>query len=191
MAKWSLAVLGLLVGAALVLVFMQAGPPEAAPPTDAGAAEPADTTSELAVPSVPSPFETPPDLLELGEPPSVDAGGALLPSGEEPPPLPANAPKSVSFGVVLVQFRGAQGAPKDARSREEAETLAKELAELAKKDFAAAVKKGDKGSMEDAGSMPKNILEPAPNYVLFTTPVGEVSDPVATPRGFWIVRRRK
>jgi len=190
MAKWSLAALALLVGSALVLVWIQAGPSAVAPVADAGSV-PAPTASAPVAVQTPSPFETPPELLDLGEPPSVDAGGALLPGGKEPPPLPADAPKSVEFGVVLIQYRGAQGAPKDARTREEADALAEELAELAKTDFAAAVKKGDSGSMENAGSMPRNILEPAPNYVLFTTPVGSVSAPVATPRGLWIVRRRK
>ncbi len=33
------------------------------------------------------------------------------------------------------------------------------------------------------------MLEPAPEYVLFSLPKDGVSDPVDTPRGFWIVHR--
>ena len=76
-------------------------------------------------------------------------------------------------------------------AKKEAEKLAKEIAKDAGDDFAAAVKRGDPGSLESAGRMPKNVLEPAPNYLLFTMPVGDVSAPVDTPRGFWIVKRIK
>lgn len=126
----------------------------------------------------------------------ADAGGTLLLSGEAAPALPADAPKSVIFGVVLVTYRGAQGLPggprlpATVRSREAALELAKQLAELAKTDFKAAVGKGDKpGSMENAGRIPRGVLEPAPEYVLFSLPKGGVSEPVDTPRGYWIVQR--
>lgn len=119
----------------------------------------------------------------------ADAGGALLLSGERPPALAADAPKSVTWGVVLVVYQGAQLAPATARSREAALVLAKELAEVAKTDFKAAVAKGDKGSMDNAGKMPRGVLEPAPEFVLFSLKKDEVSGPVDTPRGFWIVRR--
>jgi hypothetical protein len=66
-----------------------------------------------------------------------------------------------------------------------------ELAELAKKDFAAAVKKGDSGSTDDAGKMYQGILEPGPEVALFTLEPEHVAGPVDTPRGFWIVRRIK
>lgn len=118
----------------------------------------------------------------------TDAGVTLL-SGEAPPALPAEAPKKVRFGVVLVQYRGAQGAPPTARTREAALALAQELAETAKADFKAAVSKGDKGSTDDLGYIPRGVLEPAPEYELFSLPKGGVSGPVDTPRGFWIVRR--
>lgn len=126
----------------------------------------------------------------------VDAGGTLLLSGEAAPALPQDAPKSVVFGVVLVTYRGAQGLPgaprlpATVRSREEALELAKQIAELAKTDFKAAVGKGDKvGSMENAGRIPRGVLESAPEYVLFSLPKGGVSEPVDTPRGYWIVQR--
>lgn len=117
-----------------------------------------------------------------------DAGVTLL-SGEAAPGLPAEAPKKVRFGVVLVQYRGAQGAPPNARPKEAALALARELAEVARTDFKAAVDKGDKGSTDDLGYIPRGVLEPAPEYELFSLPKGGVSGPVDTPRGFWITRR--
>jgi hypothetical protein len=117
-----------------------------------------------------------------------DAGATLL-DGSAPPGLAADAPKSVVFGAILVQYRGAQGALPTARSREEALQLATQLAADAKTDFKAALAKGDKGSLENAGRMPRGMLEPAPEYVLFSLPKDGVSEPVDTPRGFWIVHR--
>ncbi|WP_437549400.1 peptidyl-prolyl cis-trans isomerase [Sorangium sp. So ce367] len=117
-----------------------------------------------------------------------DAGVTLL-SGEAPPSLPAEAPKKVRFGVVLIQYRGAQGAAPTARSKDAALALARELAEVAKTDFKAAIEKGDKGSTDDLGYIPRGVLEPAPEYELFSLPKGGVSGPVDTPRGFWIARR--
>jgi parvulin-like peptidyl-prolyl isomerase len=37
--------------------------------------------------------------------------------------------------------------------------------------------------------MPRGVLEPALEYTLFTLPVGGVSDPLETPRGYWIAKR--
>ena len=45
------------------------------------------------------------------------------------------------------------------------------------------------GSSDDLGRVKQGILEPAPEYVLFTMPVNAVGGPVETPRGFWIVKR--
>ncbi|MCC6527563.1 MAG: peptidyl-prolyl cis-trans isomerase [Polyangiaceae bacterium] len=120
--------------------------------------------------------------------PTNDAGGAL-PDGSKVPGLPGEAPKQVGLGVVLVRYAGAEGARPGTRSKQEAATLAAELAELAKTDFKAAVQKGDKGSAEQAGSLPRGVLEPGPEYVLFTLAKGAVGGPIDTPTGFWIVRR--
>ena len=117
-----------------------------------------------------------------------DAGATLL-NGAAPPSLAGDAPKSVVFGVILVQYKGAQGAPASARSRDDALEHARQIAADAKTDFKAAVAKGDSGSMENAGRMPRGMLEPAPEFVLFSLPKDGVSDPVETPRGFWIVHR--
>jgi len=147
-------------------------------PTDAGAAEPSSTAGA----DEPPPAGTDPAF------PATDAGATLI-DGTAAPTLAADAPKSVVFGVILVQYKGAQGAPPGTRSRDAALELAKQLAVEAKKDFKATVPKGDKGSQDNAGRMPRGMLEPAPEYVLFSLSKDGVSDPVDTPRGFWIVHR--
>ena len=132
------------------------------------------------------------DLLFVGMVP-VD-GGLLAPSTQasatEPlAALPASSPKMVRFGVILVQYRGAQGAPASSRSKDDALVLARSVAEAAKADFKSQVPRGDQGSMEDAGRIPRGVLEPAIEFALFTMSAGGVSDPIDTPRGFWIVKR--
>jgi hypothetical protein len=103
--------------------------------------------------------------------------------------LPSGLPKSVRFGVILVQYRGAQQAPPGSRSKDDAMALARSLAEGARTDFKAQVTKGDPGSTEDAGRIHRGVLEPNAEFTLFTLTPGGVSDPVDTPRGFWIVKR--
>jgi parvulin-like peptidyl-prolyl isomerase len=88
-----------------------------------------------------------------------------------------------------VQYRGAEVATPATRSRQEALVLARSIAQAAKTDFKSEVEKGDPGSMNDAGSIPRGVLEAPVEYALFTLKPGEVSDPIDTPRGFWIVRR--
>lgn len=120
-----------------------------------------------------------------------DAGGIgnRMPDGTPVPPLPAGAPKSVRFGVVLVEYAGSEGAPTKARSKHDAQELAQKLAGDARSDFHGAVRRGDDGSTDDAGRIQRGILELAVEYFLFTLAVGQVSDPIDTPRGFWIVKR--
>jgi hypothetical protein len=133
------------------------------------------------------------DALDLALPPAggrSDAG-ATMPDGSPVPELGGEAPKSVHFGVVLVQYKGAQGAKRGTRDRAAADKLAAELATLAADDFEAAVAKGDTGSSKNAGRMFRGILEPAPEYALFSLDKGAVSEPIDTPRGLWIVKRLK
>ena len=119
-------------------------------------------------------------------------GFDILPDGSKAPPVPDTAPQSVRFGVIQFAYQGAQFAGDGTRSKEQARQRALAAVEEAKKDFAAAVAKGDQGSRADAGRIPRGILEPAAEYVLFTLPKGEVSSqPVETPRGYWIVRRNE
>lgn len=113
-----------------------------------------------------------------------------MPNGTAVPELPASAPKTVSFGVVLFSYKGAQGAPTDAPPRAQALSRARAVLDEAKTNFHEAVKKGDRGSTEDAGRLPRGVLEPYPEYVLFALPKGAVhAEPVDTPRGYWIIKR--
>ena len=146
---------------------------------NAGAAQPVDLDERVVAATREAPDEA-----------NADAGGVLSDGGAVPD-LEAETPKSVVFGVVLVQYAEAQGAPPGTRSRAEAEKLAGELGTLAKTDFKAAVEKGDPGSTINAGKMFRGVLEPAPEYVLFTLASGTVApEPVDTPRGYWLLRRR-
>jgi parvulin-like peptidyl-prolyl isomerase len=87
-------------------------------------------------------------------------------------------------------YQGAQFASSGARSKEQAKQKALAAIDEAKRDFSAAVAKGDQGSTANAGRMPRGMLEPAAEYTLFSLGKGEVSaTPVDTPRGFWILRR--
>ncbi|MGZ3418021.1 MAG: peptidylprolyl isomerase [Polyangiales bacterium] len=117
--------------------------------------------------------------------------GYKLPDGKAPPPLPADAPRIVRIGVVLVRYQGSQLAPANAPSRDDALTRAQTLATIAKADFATAVRGGDSGSTGDIGAVERGILEPGTQYVVFTLPVGSISEILDTPRGFWIVKRLK
>jgi hypothetical protein len=189
MQRWTAVGFGLLLAGALAVVAVAGGKPGAPSPP-----APSDGGLEAGALGEPGDAGVPEDAGEPTEQAvvpgtTVDAGGTLLITGEVPPPLDAEAPKSVVFGVILVTYRGAQGAPAGSRTRDAAITLAKELAVEAKADFKAAVAKGDKGSSENLGRMNRGILEPAPEYVLFSLPKGGVSDPVDTPRGYWVVTR--
>ncbi|MBV9947710.1 MAG: hypothetical protein JOZ69_12725, partial [Myxococcales bacterium] len=130
--------------------------------------------------------------LRAADEPEGGAAGAVLPDGSPVPRLPMGAPRQVRFGVALVAYAGAQqavGARPITRARDEARALADRLLATAQQDFHGAVQQGDVGSTDDLGLVKTGILEPAPEYVLFTLPVGGVGGPVDTPRGYWIVKR--
>ena len=117
-------------------------------------------------------------------------GFESFPDGGKVPDLPDSAPQEVSFGVVQFAYQGAQFAGSDARAKEVARQKATEILELAKHDFVAAVAKGDRGSTSDAGRIPRGVLEPPIEYVLFMLNKGTLNPAVIdTPRGFWIIRR--
>jgi hypothetical protein len=135
-----------------------------------------------------------PALLDLlaAPPSSADVGFDILPDGSKAPPLPDTAPQSVKWGVILFTYQGAQSAAENARPKEQARERALAVVEEAKKDFAAAAARGDQGSRADVGRIQRGILEPAAEYVLFTLPKGEVSSqPIDTPRGYYVVRRNE
>ena len=123
---------------------------------------------------------------------TVTEGFENFPDGGKVPELPASAPARIGFGAVIFAYQGAQGEARDARSKEDAKKKALETIELAQKDFAAAVAKGDKGSTTDAGHVPRGVIEPPIEYVLFTLEKGKVHpEPIDTPRGYWVVRRNE
>lgn len=191
MQRWTALLYALLLAGAVALVVTQGGRGRGGPAPAADAGADAAASADGGAPEDGGAGGGPEQASTgTGNPdmPPVDAGGTLI-TGAPAPPLPAEAPKRVRFGVILVQYRGAQGAAPATRPREAALTLAQQLAEEAKQDFKAALAKGDKGSTEDLGYIPRGVLEPAPEFELFSLPKGGVGGPVDTPRGYWIVRR--
>jgi hypothetical protein len=134
-------------------------------------------------------------LEDMMTAPRLDGGtGATMLDGSPVPPLPPTVPRQVKFGVVLVSYLGAQpsaggGSRPSTRSKADARALADRLAVTASTDFHAAVQQGDGGSSDDIGRVKLGVLEPAPEYVLFTLGPETVGGPVDTPRGYWIVKR--
>lgn len=165
--------------------------PHAKPSASASVAHVASAApSTSAAPSAEAP--TGDDAPSGGGDPFVTEGFENFPDGGKVPELPASAPARVGFGAVVFAYRGAQGAPSDTRSKEEAKKKALETIELAQKDFSAAVAKGDHGSTTDAGRIPRGVIEPPIEYVLFTLEKGKVHpEPIDTPRGYWVVRRNE
>jgi hypothetical protein len=194
MQRWLSILLGLAAFGLAVLVVVRTtsdrpllrpdGRPDAAPlaAADAGKAKDAAPLAPLAV--LPAP-----GLIDQAGEPLGGGTVARFPDGRPVPPLPEGAPKHVRLGVVLMTFAGAQGAPPSARPKSDVLALATKLAADAKSDFHAAVIRGDSGSSDDIGRIPRGVLEPALEYTLFTMPTGAVSEPLETPRGYWIAKR--
>ncbi len=141
-------------------------------------------------------------VVAAGVPPVVEPRAAAssaeskefsrLPDGSLPPPLPAGAPSEVGFGVILFTYSGAQAAPRTARSKAEALELARRHLPAAQTDFEVTAKQGDPGSAPDAGNIPRGILEPPLEYALFTLEKGQTyPQPLDTPRGYWLLKRRR
>jgi hypothetical protein len=178
------------LAAALVLGLRPKRAPEPTPPAKPRASASA-SASASAAPSASAAVPTDAANAPNAEP-GVAEGFENFPDGGKVPELPASAPARVGFGAVVFTYRGAQGAPGDARSKEDAKKKALETIELAQKDFAAAVAKGDHGSTTDAGRLPRGVIEPPVEYVLFTLEKGKVSpEPLDTPKGYWVVRRNE
>lgn len=178
------------LAAALVLGLRpkRAPEPQSAPKPSATAAASASPTPSAS--ALPAPVKE--DASAAAGEPGVTDGFETFPDGGKVPELPASAPARVGFGAAVFAYRGAQGAPADARSKEEAKKRAVEVIELAQKDFAAAVAKGDRGSTTDAGRLPRGVIEPPIEYVLFMLEKGKVHpEPVDTPKGYWVVRRNE
>ena len=156
--------------------------PRAAPSSSASAAP----SSSAAVPALGA------DAAAGAADGTVTEGFETFPDGGKVPELPASAPARVGFGAAIFTYQGSQGAARDARSKEDARKRAAETIELAQKDFAAAVAKGDHGSTTDAGRVPRGVLEPPLEYYLFSLEKGKVHpEPIDTPRGYWVLRRNE
>ncbi len=178
----------LLVAVAVAWTHIPRGEPATAAPS-ATVSTPAPSVAAAPTPSA-SAAAT--DEAE-GAPPSDEnaaEGFDILPDGRKAPSLPDSAPQEVTFGVIVFAYQGAQFAAPNARTKEQAKQKAVAALADAKHDFSAAVTKGDHGSTSNAGRMPRGMLERAAEYVLFTLAKGEVaSEPVDTPRGYWVLRR--
>jgi hypothetical protein len=192
-----------LVGLAMLVILgavilrprrMPAEAAHAAPPAMSSGPTPADQLASAMADLQALPAAEPLPLAKIHE--ALEGAGNSdkgykLPDGSAPPALPADAPRVVRIGVVLVRYQGSQLAPANAPSREDAFGRAQTLATIAKADFATAVRGGDQGSTADIGAVQRGILEPGTQYVVFTLPVGGTSEILDTPRGFWIVKRLK
>ncbi|HKY40939.1 MAG TPA: peptidylprolyl isomerase [Polyangiaceae bacterium] len=185
---------GLLFIAALGAVAVYGLRPKRTP--DEHAPAPKTSASARQAPSAAPSHSAAPEATDIDSRPGRDGvvteGFEAFPDGGKVPELPASAPARVGFGAVIFTYQGSQGAPRDARSKDDARRKAAETLELAQKDFAAAVAKGDHGSTTDAGRVPRGVLEPPIEYHLFTLDKGKVHpEPIDTPRGYWVLRRNE
>lgn len=193
MQRSTAALLGLGFLAALTGVILvshdspKAGQAKAKPTASAAPSAKAAASASATASASASVDAGPPD--DAGVAPFTE-GFETFADGGKVPELPNSAPQQLSFGVVQFTYQGAQFAGSDARTKELSRQKAEATLELAKHDFSAAVGKGDRGSTTDAGRIPRGVLEPPIEYVLFTLDKRTVYPSVIdTPRGFWIVRR--
>lgn len=192
MQRAASAILGAAVLALVIWVTVESMRP--ATPKRRDAEVQLDAAAAAVVPTITLGLDAGGLVDDLPPPPAIgnwDGGnvGQRMPDGTPVPPLPEGAPKSVRVGVVMITYAGAQGAPGNARSKADAFDLATKLAADAKSDFHGAVRRGDDGSADDVGRIPRGVLELAVEYSIFTLPVGQIGGPIDTPRGFWIVKR--
>ena len=158
-----------------------------------------------------------PVLLTLAAVAACDKRAATPPTSPPPPPVPAAAspeaapagePERIVVAHVLVSFKGAL--PDATRSKEEAETLAKELYgrikggedfEPIRKRFSDDRRGSDEYAMANHGVAPQGQERPRKGMVAafgdvgFTLKVGEVGmapyDPQKSPYGWHIIKRTK
>lgn len=179
---WIAATVGV-VGLACAVSFDKPWVAPHAPHDSADGGSDSGSDAAPAVSSVPSAAPAHEPVLDL------DASVGQAPSLTLDLALGDASARSVKVGIVLVQFAGAQGATPNARPKASALELAKKLAEEAKTDFHQAVTHGDSGSADDIGRIGRGILEPAVESMVFTMSAGQTSEPVETPRGYWVVKR--
>lgn len=185
MQRWLSILLGvaavaLVVGVVVKNIGEKPKEPSSRPASDAALADASKPATDAAV------------IPMLGEQAPLEGARldlARFADGRPVPPLPSSAPKQIKLGVVLMTFAGAEGAPPKARDKKEALALITKLATDAQTDFHAAVVRGDSGSTDDVGHIPRGILEPPTEYTVFTLPIGGVSEVIETPRGYWVAKR--
>jgi PPIC-type PPIASE domain len=162
--------------------------PISIPPASASASASASQVVESAPAPASSVVEK--EAIPSNVVPGLGKDYATMPDGTPVPELPATAPRNCGFGAILFTYEGAQFAPRQARSKAEAHRLAKDVLAKADQNFVDAVKLGDPGSLADAGSIGRGILERSIEYRLFTLEKGRVfPEPVETPRGYWVMKR--
>ena len=122
-------------------------------------------------------------LLGQGVLAQAGAAVAAMPAVEEVLPFGA-----AEIRPHALRRRVVGGAPRT-RSKDDALALAKKLAEDAKTNFGAAVSRGDSGSDANLGRFPKGTLEANVEAVVFALPPGGISEPIDTPRGYWVAKR--
>lgn len=196
MHRWIPALLFVALAGAVTLLLAveptKARAPQRATAPASGPMLALDSKAPTIVDTLLAPAQPPPPTGPLAELPALPkenpGAGTTLLDGSVPEPLPKSAPSIVRLGVMLVTYRGAEQADQQPRSREQALTLAKKLAEEAKTDFVEAGKRADV-FVPDAGTVQQGVLEAAPQAVLFGSEVGVVSGPVDSPRGFYVFKR--
>jgi hypothetical protein len=180
MQRWASAAFALVVLTAVAVVVLNVDPtrpnPSTAPSAAPSASREAPTTPRVAV--------------SVEQAPNQGPEAATSAKADRTPPLPANAPDSVRIGIIQFAYEGAERAPKGAPPKAQALERAKSVLPAALEDFEKAVDEGGAGSGADLGRVPRGVLEPEVQYVVFTLDPGEVAaEPLDTPRGYWIVRR--
>ena len=175
--------ISLALGAVLLIVFEKT-PSEAATPADASAAPAAASApSKEAAP-------TPTAASVIPARPATNTKFDKLDDGNAVPALAEDAPQQVKLGVALFAYDGAQGVPPGSRSRDAALELARAALQAGTAEFAKALEKADRGSRDDVGWVRRGILEKRVEYEVFRLEKGTLaSEPIDTPRGFWVVRR--
>src|SRR5688572_6873344 len=188
MHRWTSLVFGLLFVAAIAGIVIASRQPAVELPVASASVSPAASVAPV---STENPVRADPVTpTDAGVESANSSAFHVLVDGGPVPPLAEDAPKRVQLGVVLFQYKGAQGAPTNSRTKDAARSKAQDTVELAKKDFDEAVKLGDPGSLSNAGDIPRNVLEPVIEYTVFRMEPGAVyPEPIDTPRGYWIVRR--
>jgi NIMA-interacting peptidyl-prolyl cis-trans isomerase 1 len=138
------------------------------------------------------------DVSGISSPIETRAGFVILRREADESSTPAG-PTQVGARHILVSFRGAQSAqPTVTRSREEARSLAAQIAAMARDgahDWVAlhAEHSDEPGSPEggDLGLFGRGEMVPAFERAAFALEVDAISDPVESPFGFHVIQRTR